>query len=596
MNIKPPGGIPTQLSQEKFSRFKNLTKEQKEVYHSIFSQERKNNLILGKSGCGKSYIIDTIRDELGEITTESKELKVVAFTGVAALNVRGSTIHRFLLELSKGTPLPKMLVIDEISMLSLTLFERLNSSMNVRYLHNKISHVLLNIGKYFDVNKACEEPRYGVWGNDTCKAATNIVRLLQLSKHKYTLKTIIKGLTTNTLSEEKFTSYIEKFMNQNTPYKKRKHTNPIDGYYDGKPYLLFGNVQVVAFGDFMQFPPIKDFFCFQSKLWFHTFKLNNIHILNKIIRQKSTRFQAFLECIRQGKIDDMTKKLLCKFMRKEIPSDIYITRLFVRNHDTDSYNKEILKKHFSTTAINLKVEVSNVDNVDEDTIIKYRKSSMFCRDLAISVGAKVMLRKNIDVKGGLVNGAMGRIIEILKNKEGDVGELIIKFDKINDPVIFTRSKRLVRKIYYNQCEYVFQSGKRRFEKCGVRDCSNIHHYSIIDHDIDIDNWTDGKIKVKPISNMRSEKRFVISQFPLILAHACTGTKSQGLTLDKCIVDISRFSFIPDSWLYVCLSRARSSKGLYICGKGIDVSMIKPNSEAVEYMKELLERKEKSNLK
>ena len=45
--------------------------------------------VTGSAGTGKSTLIDVLRDEL------DRNLVVVAPTGVAALNVRGQTIHSF---------------------------------------------------------------------------------------------------------------------------------------------------------------------------------------------------------------------------------------------------------------------------------------------------------------------------------------------------------------------------------------------------------------------------------------------------------------------------------------------------------------------
>jgi ATP-dependent exoDNAse (exonuclease V) alpha subunit len=98
----------------------------------VMEHTRKNVFITGKAGTGKSTLLDYFR------STTNKRIVVLAPTGVAALNVRGETIHSFfgfkpditlkkIKKLSAGkTRIYKELeaiVIDEISMVRADLLD-----------------------------------------------------------------------------------------------------------------------------------------------------------------------------------------------------------------------------------------------------------------------------------------------------------------------------------------------------------------------------------------------------------------------------------------------------------------------------------------
>ena len=121
-------------------------------------------------------------------------------------------------------------------------------------------------------------------------------------------------------------------------------------------------------------------------------------------------------------------------------------------------------------------------------------------NLNLAVGARVMLRRNIDTKAGLVNGAIGTVQKI------SATFVTVKFDHIKEP-------------------YNVERVKTRF--CVLK---NFYVYR--------------------------------TQFPLILAYAVTIHKCQGLSLDCAIVDLSEKVF-SSGMAYVALSRVRSLSGLHL---------------------------------
>ena len=120
--------------------------------------------------------------------------------------------------------------------------------------------------------------------------------------------------------------------------------------------------------------------------------------------------------------------------------------------------------------------------------------------LSLAVGARVMLRRNINTKRGLVNGAIGTVISIVPNR------VTVQFDHVSQPfdVRMVKSRFMIMKNFF-----VYRR-----------------------------------------------------QFPLILAYAVTIHKCQGLSLDCAIVDLSDQIF-SDGMAYVALSRVRSLSGLYL---------------------------------
>ena len=125
--------------------------------------------------------------------------------------------------------------------------------------------------------------------------------------------------------------------------------------------------------------------------------------------------------------------------------------------------------------------------------------------VTLAKGARVMLLKNLNMEAGLYNGAMGTVLDFVKDQHRQIDSVTVLFDNGTKQDI-TRSK-----------------GKY--------------------------------MQGKAIEVSRE-------QFPLSLAYAITIHKSQGLSLDCVVTDCGPATFATGQ-AYVAMSRARTLEGLYL---------------------------------
>ena len=120
--------------------FEGLTSGQQKVFDLV--RTGKNVYLTGLGGTGKSYVLSRIIEWAKD---SKREVMVCAPTGIAALNVGGSTVHRALridpsrtLKINPYPYIPKdspilecdLMIVDEISMCRLDLFDYLSSVLH----------------------------------------------------------------------------------------------------------------------------------------------------------------------------------------------------------------------------------------------------------------------------------------------------------------------------------------------------------------------------------------------------------------------------------------------------------------------------------
>ena len=310
----------------------------------------------------------------------------------------------------------------------------------------------------------------------------------------------------------------------------------------------FGGIQLIFSGDFYQLPPVgnKDEpetirFCFESPLWFDTFKLNNHVNLCKIFRQNDPIYQKILNQIREGRLKRMSNEILLQQVNKEINSEYHIrpTKLFPTRNKVDYINVSEMNK---LTGQEYEYKIKHVYDLEMTqtekairlgftkekihTELMYLQGNLRCDEIIkLKVGAQVMCIVNIRLDNGdmICNGAQGIIIDISPQ-----GLPVVKY------------------------------------KNGYQ--MTMHYYT----------WPSEFIP-----------GIGVSQVPLILAWALTIHKAQGSTLDIAEVDAGSGIF-ECGQTYVALSRVKSLDGLYLCS--FDSKRIRINKKVQDFY-ELLEKED-----
>ncbi len=274
----------------------------------------------------------------------------------------------------------------------------------------------------------------------------------------------------------------------------------------------FGGLQVILVGDFFQLPPIIKTQNKTSTL--EMFENSNLAFdsnawkkLSPVIcylseqhRQSDKEFASILQNIRQNKVDTDIHNILQQRIKKNISEDKKITKLYSHNVHVDRVN------NLELSMINEKTKIFQMTKTGRDFIVdNLVKNCLSPEQLELKKGAKVMCTKNNPDKG-FVNGSIGEVVKF-SNKTGF-------------PIVrFTNHKGLHRDVEIEPMEWTID-----------------------------DN---------------GKKVATIKQIPLRLAWAITIHKSQGMSLDEAMMDISEVFEYGQG--YVALSRVKTLSGLYLVG-------------------------------
>ena len=332
----------------------------------------------------------------------------------------------------------------------------------------------------------------------------------------------------------------------------------------------FGGVQIIVTGDFCQLPPVRPFrFCmecgtellrhsggrlyeceehgefddsgkwaFCSDAWkecdFVHFRLKRVH------RQKEPVFMALLERCRLGRPLDQGEKNLLLNHKCETTGAV---KLFPTRDEVSRVNDAEMAQlegrslkfncldNFFWNREDVAVENKSERGPYPHTLLALEEHR-FEPILEMKENMLVILLINLDFDAGLINGSQGIIVGFETDNNSGIP------DQYGD--YKARKKGLIREFVKRAavCEWPvvqFQNGAKRtiFAHCMMSELGDEEPYSLLSR----------------------------TQVPLVAAWAMTIHKSQGMTLSRVIIDLSRtFQKAQD---YVALSRASCLEGLKV---------------------------------
>ena len=438
----------------------------------IFESGR-NVLVIGAGGTGKSKLIKEIRYQT-ERRWPGKRIVITATTGIAAYNINGITINSFLgigtgeadidtlvkrvrkkIGIRERLKYTDILIIDEISMASAEIFEKINS---------------------------------------LCQAI-------------------------------------------------RRSSAP------------FGGIQVVLTGDLLQLSPVfnKNQKCyivsrmyqeqdtrliFESPVFRKYFTSQNTVNLTENFRQSDPHYIQTLMRIRNGTHTTEDLDLLGTRLVKNLKANNKLgslppmVHLVASNKQAQIINLTNLND-IKSTAFKYKSNFTEEGNRDVCAELTKELHNQFnqkgINEITLKNGARVMLIKNLSVEEGLVNGSVGTVT---------------KFEFVSGPD-------------ENPYPWVkFDNGVERL-------------IAPVEWELELSSGAETNVSKA-------------TQLPLMLCWAITIHKSQSLTLDGAIMDLS--ACFCEHQIYVALSRVRSLDGLYL--ESFDPKKIVVNEKVKAFLKSI----------
>lgn len=276
--------------------------------------------------------------------------------------------------------------------------------------------------------------------------------------------------------------------------------------------LPFGGKQVIFVGDLFQLPPVvkqgaerdllRDLYQTDDFFFYKADVIKRMRLVKvefqEVYRQADMQFLEILEHVRMNKVTSETLMHLNSRVCLPTKEDGLVITLTSRNDSADAINQKRL------------AEIDAEEFVYEGTVQgRFEEKRLPVEmELKLKVGAQVMFTRNEPQKRW-VNGTIGTVVKLSKD------EIQVAVDGGETYVVPCCS--------WDSCTYEYDRAERKLKK---------------------------------------EVTGSFAQYPLKLAWAITVHKSQGMTFEKMVLDLSRGMFAAGQ-LYVALSRVRSLQGLFL---------------------------------
>jgi hypothetical protein len=362
----------------------------------------------------------------------------------------------------------------------------------------------------------------------------------------------------------------------------------------------FGGLNVLIFGDLLQLPPVKGNAVYDQPVGAdpcdHLWRTLVLYELTRNMRQREDA--TFVEMLNGLRVGTLTNAHIGTLLTKldGLTGEFAIggaLRVDPTNAQVDEHNAEALAWHRARGAT--PIEIVACDKISqgvarlEDVEVPRdaNKTGGLPATLTLFVGAKVMLRHNVDVAAGLVNGAIGDVTAIAWPTRGypDLPTVTVRF--------YERPSAAPGSTCVANEQPDAAEGRT----------APIGRQASATQSIDHGQWQPLVAEIQPIiarfpvkrrwkndapgrsrgatsppmkSAMMFKRRVVIcddhedddaatikvdrTMVPLILCWASTVHKMQGSTVDHAVVNLGRRIFAPGQ-AYVALSRARTLDGV-----------------------------------